>query len=833
MNPAGGLLIPFLTGFTMTGTTASGRSVTDSSQIKNTEILQSIIDSMGNLPNLVKTGIITTATDISAVNFFENNKEYVYNTLKAFDFKTAPTTITIDDDVYKVMKTWAKALSKGWINDTIDASVEYHSNIGNVTNLSDALGYPSSQFTRSDNPSPPETWASLCAVYHLLNNKVPILKISLTPNTNKNIVGEESNLLYPSNSSKVNKIKARSRNDYFIYPAFEKIKYVPSFYKNVEGYPLGGSRWNTIKRDNGGTVIFNDYVNAFNEGVTSEDLIKCITGVTRVSGNNTFRINLNTEKLRELGITGLVELGVKYIFNSDTQPGIGSFISSEQVTNVGSGVLEEFDKKGKYRYAYNTSGEPFNVYYKMDDVLYYRMDSVTPYNKFTESDKENKIVTTNITDPDVANPDWYITVEGLSLVGGNVREKAKFRLTPSKNLKQAIEDGNIDMTSAGTQEVTNTDGQTVGVAGDRTVSIPDAIGSLIDGVLTGTRDLAGVIGALGNSLVNTLTRTDAFDSTKTLEDTIKDANSKNNGTSITPTVPIGKGVGASDFVTIWLPTDEQISQIASILWSDNFLTNIKKLVADPMDAIISYQQIPIWCKSAGSKILKLGNFNTNLSVNRAYSQYTSKNMGSVYCDLKYNNFLDYDYTIVQLFLPFIGFVTLDTRETMGHTISVIYSAELMTGSCLVSVRSDNSIIGTYTGQISLQIPITGQNYSRAYGAVMSSAVQSALTPASAISAIPGVLSAIGDSLEKSGNFSVNSGFLGSYQPYLILGRPIANVSNNFPQVMGYANNVWGKIGTFSGYCQFENVKLGGSGLPKMTMEQADRIRAILSEGVFI
>ena len=138
---------------------------------------------------------------------------------------------------------------------------------------------------------------------------------------------------------------------------------------------------------------------------------------------------------------------------------------------------------------------------------------------------------------------------------------------------------------------------------------------------------------------------------------------------------------------------------------NNFLTN------NPIDAIVSLKKYPVKdIPHTGNRHpLKLG------KVQIATSGYDMPYSSFMYLfkPIKVfprfgNSFLDYaPYTTLELYIPFCGTVQLDPNDVMGHTLDVQLLIDYTTGNCDAFISVDNLVIKTASGQIAIDIPVTG------------------------------------------------------------------------------------------------------------------------------
>lgn len=79
-----------------------------------------------------------------------------------------------------------------------------------------------------------------------------------------------------------------------------------------------------------------------------------------------------------------------------------------------------------------------------------------------------------------------------------------------------------------------------------------------------------------------------------------------------------------------------------------------------------------------------------------------------YYDINAPSYLDYSpYTEARLYIPYCGFVPIDTAEFMGHHITAKMVIDVVTGTCCAIVYKDGIIAIKANGVVGVSIPMTG------------------------------------------------------------------------------------------------------------------------------
>lgn len=341
------------------------------------------------------------------------------------------------------------------------------------------------------------------------------------------------------------------------------------------------------------------------------------------------------------------------------------------------------------------------------------------------------------------------------------------------------------------------------------------------------------------TLVQILTQTKPVGMTDTPTDPIN-PNPPDVGGGDTPVVVVPTG-SAHALYSIYNPTQSQLNSFGAWLWSSNFVDQILKVFSDPMQAIIGLHKVFAKPSISGTGNIKVGYLDSEVSSNIVGSQYTTVDCGSVNLYEYYGNVFDYDpYTKINLYLPFIGIVPLNTGEVMRSTIHVVYHIDVLTGACLAEVKIIRDMAGgtlyQYSGNAAVQYPISSGSYMGIVSGILSIAGGIAGTIATGGNAIPAVLGASASvgrmhtDTAHSGGFGGSAGAMGIKKPYLIIDRPQSSLAKNFQNYIGYPSNHTVTLGSCSGYVRVKEVHL--EGIPA-TQNELNQIESLLKGGVLI
>lgn len=297
------------------------------------------------------------------------------------------------------------------------------------------------------------------------------------------------------------------------------------------------------------------------------------------------------------------------------------------------------------------------------------------------------------------------------------------------------------------------------------------------------------------------------------------------------------------FVSLYAPDQTSLQGLATKLWSSDFFDNIIKNYQDPMDAILSLGVIP-FAVDGKNEIVKIGNWSSkNLYMPKVSNQYRIIDLDSVFINEATGSYMDYSpYTRVTLYLPYIGFVRLNTDEVMGHNLGVTYYVDLLTGACVVYITIDGYVHSQYSGNVMTMIPLSGRDASSLYQAAIQIGLSTFATMVSPGKGIATALSASAlassasnvmnskDQVQIGSSVEGSSGMIGIQYPYLVIESPRGCLPNNQNAIMGYPSFMTASLGSLSGYTEVDTIHL--EGIP-CTESELVEIEQLLKGGVVL
>lgn len=326
----------------------------------------------------------------------------------------------------------------------------------------------------------------------------------------------------------------------------------------------------------------------------------------------------------------------------------------------------------------------------------------------------------------------------------------------------------------------------------------------------------------------------------------------------------GIGVVSTGMVGLYNPTVSQMQLLADYMWTDfggtgsttedilkEIVQAIKRSISNPLDYVIGLNIIPSQGLSVGSPAnIRFGFVNSNVSMPRLTSQYFTVDCGSLSFDkLCGDTFLDYaPYSKFSLYLPYIGVKEMDANDFVGHTISILYHGDVVTGGVTAYVLKDGSVMYQYSGCCALTVPLNADSWGTTIsgaiqiattlvgGAAMSSAGKGfaakragvmAATSAADIASNPSLLS---PQVMRSGAISGGAGCMASQKPFVIREAVRFHTTQGFNTISGYPSYYYKPLSSMHGFTSVLDAHLHG--IPGTHQELAE-IEALLKEGVIL
>lgn len=194
---------------------------------------------------------------------------------------------------------------------------------------------------------------------------------------------------------------------------------------------------------------------------------------------------------------------------------------------------------------------------------------------------------------------------------------------------------------------------------------------------------------------------------------------------------------------------------------------------------------------------------------RVTSDYVEIDCGTVNISSLYDNFLD-TKSEISLYLPFVGYVKADIDYCLNGYLRVIYHFNVIDGSFMSYVLGYTSltqlnnptVVGTYSGNCCMHVPITGVSYASTISGVVGAI--SKVSSGNVVGGVGELLSNTKPSVEQSNGYNSATAYMSYRTPYLIIKRPKANISSDYYNEYGLPSNITAKVSTLKGYTELDN-----------------------------
>lgn len=160
-------------------------------------------------------------------------------------------------------------------------------------------------------------------------------------------------------------------------------------------------------------------------------------------------------------------------------------------------------------------------------------------------------------------------------------------------------------------------------------------------------------------------------------------------------------------ITIYNPTADELRKIGNIryhIWRGE--TQIVDLGNYISSLIKVFVNLPDNLKKQN---VVLGGYDTEVPSAVVLNEIVETSCGSVNIRGKYGNVMDYQNSTIEIYLPFIGFETLEASKVMNQTIKLVYRTNVINGDSLALIYNDNnSLLYSFNCNLSFEIPYKTQ-----------------------------------------------------------------------------------------------------------------------------
>ena len=243
------------------------------------------------------------------------------------------------------------------------------------------------------------------------------------------------------------------------------------------------------------------------------------------------------------------------------------------------------------------------------------------------------------------------------------------------------------------------------------------------------------------------------------------------------------------FVSIYNPTYDEIDELSKL----RFYSMTGSEVLDLSQYIISLRKLYVDIPQIARELVYFGGHNTNVSSNIVTTNFIETDCGTITIDEYNKNSLDYNGAEIDIYLPFIGNISLNANQVYGKPLRLVYRTNPLNGDCVAVILSDNVQIAYSQGNVSFDVPINFK-----YGNL--------------------------------NNYGTNDNalYMGELQPYIEVrtNRQYQNMNSRLLQ-----NNLWVQISDCSGYVLFSDVELHP--VNRINKDEWDEIVSLLQGGIVV
>lgn len=315
---------------------------------------------------------------------------------------------------------------------------------------------------------------------------------------------------------------------------------------------------------------------------------------------------------------------------------------------------------------------------------------------------------------------------------------------------------------------------------------------------------------------------------------------------------------ASGSANLYRLTAERMQSLMSYLWSSDFFNNIQKNHSSPMENIISLYILPLDVTGTATNII-IGNVNTELIGSKITSQYLTMDFGTIDLGTPFSNQLEYaPHSQYEIYLPYIGYRSLEGDDLAGGSIHLKYRVDLLSGNVIAMVRiiqnrryniTHDSVEYIFSGNCAVSVPLSATNFLQMYGQMISGAVSvlggvagiaGGIATGNPIGVVGGIGGIAGGAnalinakpdYEHAGNIATAYGYMGVQTPFLLVKSPIPEIAGNIQKLGGIRSNIYTSFSSLSDFQMIEEFVPTDTLSKECTSDELEEIKDLLKGGV--
>lgn len=306
---------------------------------------------------------------------------------------------------------------------------------------------------------------------------------------------------------------------------------------------------------------------------------------------------------------------------------------------------------------------------------------------------------------------------------------------------------------------------------------------------------------------------------------------------------------ASGMVKVYRLTLSNCRDLASDMWDETWWSNLSHWFGEnpPYEAISSLSVVPYandgqgtltWGKSEAIALAghTLPTAHGNPVTQSTYiTDFSSLSVPTAFG----GGFLDYEpYTTVQALLPFIGWINLPTRFVVGHTLTVRYVIDVISGGINAFIKNEQTgVFAMHSGSGLYSIPIGTAEGGRLFDGIMTAATAGVslasggnITTTKGVNALSVAQHAFDTQVVMRGSASGNMGFCAKGNIYLYVSRPNVLDYDQYAPCAGYPTARYMALSSCEGFTIVDSINLAGASATKPEIES---LTAMLHSGIVI
>ena len=221
---------------------------------------------------------------------------------------------------------------------------------------------------------------------------------------------------------------------------------------------------------------------------------------------------------------------------------------------------------------------------------------------------------------------------------------------------------------------------------------------------------------------------------------------------------------------------------------------VKDEYLDGAKFIVSLIKINVPVETTQKETVFFGPYNMEIECDIVDTDIVTLDFGSAEITGMYGNSIDFEHTEITLYLPYVGFVELNTTDCMNKSLSITYQVNVLNGDCLIILSTNSNVIKTISCNVAVKIPYKMED---------NEYVQTAFDP--------------------------NNHYLNASNPFLYIKT---NKPTNEGILPYHETNFYAILGTLSGYTEATEIAYSVIN-DFITKSEIDEIKSLISQGIII